>query len=124
MIKAGAIIVRDSRFCIVRKKGTDKFIIPGGRIEKGETDLEALRRELLEELKVSLISAKRFGKFNGLSAFEGVPLEIRVYQVEINGEPEPDSEIAELAWIGRDYTEPVGAMLVPIILAMIEANII
>ena len=38
--------------------------LPGGKREKGETDRQALERELQEELGVELLSARPFVKWN------------------------------------------------------------
>jgi 8-oxo-dGTP diphosphatase len=35
---------------LVRKRGTDFFMLPGGKMEPDETPIEALARELREEL--------------------------------------------------------------------------
>lgn len=125
MIKVAAIIKSGDKFCVVRKRETDKFIIPGGRIEHNETDEETLKRELFEELNVTLKNYRWFDVFNGLSVFENEPLEIRVYHTEIEGEPTPNSEIVELAWIGGNYDIPVGRMLSNLIIpAMIKEGIV
>ncbi len=52
---AGAVI-KDERGRVLLIKcghepGADRWSLPGGRIEPGETDAEALVREMLEELE-------------------------------------------------------------------------
>ncbi len=49
-----AVIVREERFLVIRRAAgiaaPGKYCFPGGGIEPGESEDEALRRELLEEL--------------------------------------------------------------------------
>jgi 8-oxo-dGTP diphosphatase len=58
-VVAGVIFWRDNILCVQRPKNklhyiSEKFEFPGGKIEKGETKEEALHRELLEELNLSI----------------------------------------------------------------------
>ncbi len=55
-----AIIVRDEKFLCTQRgynKSDDvsfKYEFPGGKIELGETQEEALKREVMEELKINI----------------------------------------------------------------------
>ena len=50
-IRIAACILKDNKILMVRhKKGDEKYwLLPGGRIEYGETMIETLKRELVEE---------------------------------------------------------------------------
>jgi len=54
-----AIIMHNNKVLCVQKPGhkyeylSRKFEFPGGKIEKGETRIEALERELIEELNIT-----------------------------------------------------------------------
>lgn len=105
--KVGAIILNDQGQMLVVKKtvpGRDTFIIPGGRREKGETDEETCRRELREELGVEITKLDYFGMFEEPSAFENAPLKATIYRVNIAGNPAPQSEIVEMAWVDGGST--------------------
>jgi 8-oxo-dGTP pyrophosphatase MutT (NUDIX family) len=51
-----AVVLRDSdgRILVVRKRGTSKYMLPGGKIEAGESPAEAAVRELHEEVGAEL----------------------------------------------------------------------
>lgn len=58
-VVAGVVFCKDQILCVQRPKNklhyiSEKFEFPGGKIEAGETKEEALHRELLEELNLSI----------------------------------------------------------------------
>jgi len=58
-VVAGVIFYKDSLLCVQRSKNkfsyiSEKFEFPGGKIEGVETKEEALHRELLEELNLTI----------------------------------------------------------------------
>lgn len=58
-----AIIFNQGKVLIAQRKSGDfsgLWEFPGGKIESGETHSEALRRELLEELEISILIDKFF----------------------------------------------------------------
>src|SRR5436190_4373503 len=111
--KVGALIFNEKKQLLVVRKlfnNRREFIIPGGKQENDENDQQTLIRELKEELGVSIKSSYFFGKFEGQAVFENIPLVMNIYQVEIDGQPSPQSEIQECLWIDRNY-EANGCMV-------------
>jgi mutator protein MutT len=92
------IITRDTR-CLVglrpaHKRHGNLWEFPGGKVEPGESDLEAVRRELREELAVE---ATGIGRVAFSTRDPGSEFEIHFLPVEIAGEPESIEHI-ELRW--------------------------
>jgi mutator protein MutT len=78
---------------------------PGGKVDEGETDAQALARELREELGVGV---EAVGALLGVIRDPGSPFEIRFRAVTLRGEPEA-LEHEEIRW-----TDPVAARSLPL----------
>ncbi len=103
--KIGAMIISDRKLLVVRKRGKNEFIIPGGKHEKSETSEECLKRELKEELQIDLISSEFFSRYEGAAHFEKALLVMDLYFVKFKGDIKVDSEIKEFLWIDRNYKD-------------------
>lgn len=101
----GWLNVRDGRLLTVRTTGKDRFFMPGGKVEPGESDAEALVREIHEELGVRLDPASVRSGF--VAEAPGHGLGGRVVRMHCmyaepapgSPAPAPSAEIAELAWL-------------------------
>ena len=102
---AAALIDDDAgRLLLVRKTGTRWFMQPGGKIEDGESPLCALRRELSEEIGLTLTdeAARHLGRFCAPAANEPDHIvEAEVFHVRVRHVPETRSEIEEAVWVDR-----------------------
>ncbi len=65
--KIAWIHLTDGRVLAARSRGKDKFYLPGGKREPGESDAETLVREIREELGVEIdpASITPAGTFEG-----------------------------------------------------------
>ncbi|WP_068873899.1 MULTISPECIES: NUDIX domain-containing protein [unclassified Phenylobacterium] len=102
IVEVVGAVIRDTagRVLTVRKRGTARFMLPGGKREPGEDDLAALARELLEELGVRHVATKLLGRFEAPAANEpGATVRSSAYCVEIVGEIEIGAEIEECLWL-------------------------
>ena len=101
--KLAWIEIQNKSILSTRSKGKDKYYIPGGKREKGESDTEALTREIKEELSVDLIEAsiEFVGNFEAQAHghSQGVIVKMQCYQGNYQGELKPDSEIEEIVWL-------------------------
>jgi 8-oxo-dGTP diphosphatase len=104
-IRIVAAVVRDGagQTLLVRKRGAAVFQQPGGKRDPADADdLATLARELREELGCDLrhASARFLCRASAPAANEhGHVVEAEVYEVEVDGEPRAQAEIAELRWV-------------------------
>ncbi len=100
--KIAAGIIKDKRLLVVAKeKYEDEFMLPGGKKESGETDVETLKREIKEELGVSINKYKYIDFYETKAMLSNEDIKISLYLVEIDGEPTPCSEIVKLKYINE-----------------------
>ncbi|WP_340538087.1 NUDIX hydrolase [Nocardioides sp. GXZ039] len=124
-----AVCLRDAagRILTVRKKGTAAFMLPGGKIEPGETPAEAGAREVAEEVGLVLGPLAPLGRFVADAANEpGHLVDSTVFTAEPTGEPVAAAEIAELRWVDPD-DEAIWPPLAPllrdhVLVALAEAD--
>jgi 8-oxo-dGTP diphosphatase len=117
IISVVAAMIRDEsgRMLVVRKRGTEAFMQPGGKRDAGEDDITALDREIGEELGCRMVpgSARSRGEFDCPAANEpGWRVRASVYAVNVAGAVVPQAEIAEALWI--DPAAPVSIVLAPL----------
>lgn len=99
--KIGLAVMDGDRVLLVKKRGSDFLILPGGKPEKNETDVQTLSRELDEELGCRLASNHLafLGTFSDEAAgMPGVTVTIRLYAGSLVGTPIPHSEIESILW--------------------------
>jgi 8-oxo-dGTP diphosphatase len=99
-----AIIEQDGRFLVARRPAgkhlARKWEFPGGKVEAGESEVEALDRELLEELGVRVKIIERLTPVE--HSYPDRSLRLIAFRCRIvNGVPDA-GEHEELRWIEID----------------------
>lgn len=101
IFKVGVAVTDGGRLLLVRKKGTSSYILPGGKPEIGEDDIEALSREIEEELGCGLEpgTIAFLGSFSDAAAdMCNTTVTVRLYEAKLIGKPYPRSEIETVNW--------------------------
>lgn len=104
-IAAALLIDPQGRTLLVRKRGTQAFMQPGGKIDAGESPQAALVRELHEELGLRLdpTQAVYLGQFSAPAANEpGYEVQAELFRVDSAEDVAPAAEIEEVVWLAAD----------------------
>lgn len=101
---------------MTRNQGRNLFYFPGGMREPGESDAQALVREIGEELQTVINEATMAHVVTVQGRGDGGGSDARMicYTAGHRGELVPDHEIAELAWLGyldRHRVSPVDQLV-------------
>lgn len=107
----GLILDAEERVLLIRHTYRPGWHFPGGGVEKGETIMSAVTREIEEEAGVVLDQpAELFGLYANFKAFPGDHIALFVcrhwHQPRV---PAPNTEIAEQGFFARDQL-PEGAI--------------
>lgn len=100
--KVALAVFRDGAMLMVRtSKNAEVFYTLGGKVEPGETDIQALHREVKEEAGADIkqgtvtflheFQAPAYGRENTL-------VNIKLYQGELLQDPIPSSEVVEIRY--------------------------
>lgn len=98
---------------LVKEEGDNHWLLPGGRLQAGETIEAALVREVSEELSTELTAVRQIGTVNG-ETVSGVSLRIHLFLGCLKTKPTANGEITDLRWIERSDIPAVQSDLTPI----------
>ncbi|BCW62081.1 NUDIX domain-containing protein [Arthrobacter sp. TS-15] len=109
VVSAVCVYNQEGHLLTVRKRGTDKFMHPGGKPEPGETAAEAASRELLEEVGIEVPPGvlEPLGVWLAEAANEAATnIEATVFTAPGTWDAHPSAEIAEIRWLDLDAPLP------------------
>lgn len=116
--KLAFVEVRDRKVLETCSYGKDKWYIPGGKREAGESDEQALMREIKEELSVDLLleTIEPYGTFEAQAHGkpEGTVVRMTCYTARYRGELTPSAEVEKMDWFDyskRDTVSPVDQLI-------------
>ena len=101
---AVAIIVEESKFLVIRRselvRAPNLLCFAGGTIEDGETPLQAIERELIEELNLKSTALEHVWQSH--TAW-GTQLEWVLVERQPDSHPQPNpAEVAEYMWLAPE----------------------
>ena len=112
VLTLSAVLLRDSdgRILLVRKRGTNRFMQPGGKLEPGEDFRGAAAREVHEELGLRVVAAELtdIGRWYGPAANEANTfIDAGLFELSVPGPfgsgadpaPRAAAEIEETLWL-------------------------
>lgn len=100
--KLAWVRIEERKLLCARSRGKDAWFLPGGKREAGESDAEALIREIREELGVDLrretLQPLRVFEAQAHGQPEGVMVRMNCWTGAYEGVLEASAEIDEIAW--------------------------
>ncbi|CAM63545.1 NUDIX domain-containing protein [Mycobacteroides abscessus] len=128
-IRVSAVVLRDDRGAVltVRKRGSTRFMLPGGKPDRGENAAQTAVREVCEELSVHLepSALRPLGVFRAAAANEpGFEVESTVFEHPSVTVSQPAAEIEELRWQSLDepYPTDLAPLLAEHVLPILSGN--
>jgi len=97
-----AVIERDGKYLITQRRSTavlpGLWEFPGGRVEAGESDETALRREVRERIGVDVVVRAPIASRR--HQYEGYAVDLNLYQAELGPEHHPQAlRVADFRWV-------------------------
>ena len=110
--KLAFIHIRDEQVLMSLSNGKDTWYIPGGKRELGESDEQALSREVKEELDVDVLpeTIRPYGVFEAQAHGkpEGVMVRMTCYTAKFEGTLRAAHEIERISYFGYDDVSKAG----------------
>jgi 8-oxo-dGTP diphosphatase len=125
-VTASVCVLRDGALLTVRKRGTSRFMLPGGKLEPGETPVDCAVREAAEEIGLHLVADDlvELGDWTAPAANEPGALVQSTVFLAPDGQPEPRplGEIEELRWQPlHERSDDLAPLLVEHVLPAVSA---
>ncbi|CAG9296444.1 NUDIX hydrolase [Celerinatantimonas diazotrophica] len=127
--KLAWIALHQRRFLAVRSYGKELFYLPGGKREAGETDQQALIREIHEELSIHLepSSLRPAGVFRAQADGKAIGVEVQLtcyWATADNQQPQASAEIEQFEWLNSDSSDQCSVAAVKVLEWLIEQDLV
>jgi 8-oxo-dGTP pyrophosphatase MutT (NUDIX family) len=100
------VIEKNAKVLMCRSKGNEHYYLPGGKLEAGESEQDAIIRECKEELSIELIpeTIEKLYRFEADAYGFSEPriVVMNCYKFEYQGEIRASAEIEDVFWAGLE----------------------
>lgn len=97
---ANVVFIQDGRVLLLFKKSA--WILPGGKHEEGETDIQCVLRECREEIPdAEVMIGFPLGTFEGITPNSGTSVRATVFLGKISGNTSASAEVSESRWFTK-----------------------
>lgn len=100
--KSAGIIIEDNKLLLVSGNSNLFFWLPGGKLEKGETPEDALKRELKEELDIELSYFKPYITYVSDQEEDGTIRKVYTFIIKYDGRINNQAEIDRIVWLSKE----------------------
>lgn len=109
LLAVEAVVVRDDRVLVIRRKDTGLWALPGGMAEVGETPAGGAERELFEETGLRGKAVRLLGVLDSRYApnLHGLHLIAPVFLIEADSKPHATLEATEVGFFDWDALPPL-----------------
>jgi len=112
-LAVGGVVIKGDRVLLVcrgKPPGQGEWAIPGGSVELGESLKEAVEREIREETGVSVRAGEVCHVLEAVKRDDAERVRFHYVIIDLmaehlSGDPVPDSDVTEAAWLGPDELE-------------------
>ncbi|MEI7579421.1 MAG: NUDIX domain-containing protein [bacterium] len=128
IIKAAALFINEKgELLLSRDKGSTKWQVLGGKIEKNEKPVETIQREMKEELNLEVsVEHNQYAESPIFTAANDPELQVKLfyYFCQLQGQPELNENVEELHWFSKeealsgnyDLAESTRKFLIPLLI--------
>ena len=108
---ASAVLLDAAGRVLLGRRGIEPYFgfwdTPGGFVQRGESLEQAVQRELREEAGVEIAVGRLIGTFPDMYGDTGEATINAFFECRLlSGDPQPDDDVAELAWFEPDALPP------------------
>ena len=104
-IKYALCIIRNNRLLVKQEKELKYYTLPGGEAEKEEGAIQALCREIKEELgvEIDIATLNYLGGFqHNVNVQDDILFTVELYHGGVHGQLKPNPEINRLIWFSKN----------------------
>ena len=126
---AGVLVIKDRRVLVLKETDKPFYLLPGGKVEAGETDEQAAVREAMEEIGVGVSLKGLFTELLEHSKVNNQMVRFKLYNAELLSEFDMKNlpgKTEEIIWIDSKFADgEVGnllAQILPVLVAKEHIN--